>query len=397
MWCVVRAEVLTTLAMDDSRTPVGAATSELVPRDVLAAACGGDRVEMGPAGEWLVRCAAEAELGAVLRACAERGADPAISSRRTVAPADGGVMCVGELDQVTGYDVDSGVVTAGPGCTAGALREALADNEQWLPPIVDCTAEQALGAIACGRHVGTLASSFGPLSAYVLAVRMVLRNGDIIALGCQARKDVTGYDIMRYALSTAGGSGVVTSATFRVIARPPAWASLALPCESLDAALAAARHIDDDIHPAGVACAGASPDSGQPPVTVVRLAGTAEAVRLQREAVARVVSTAHSDSDAVARSVWHLFDDRGCRRAGGVRAVVPVAALAQVCRQVADAARLIACPVDGRIVAFPASPRGREALNEAVASAGGTSDDSGVNSIPAALRQRLGNVFRCSA
>jgi FAD/FMN-containing dehydrogenase len=259
--------------------------------------------------------------------------------------------------------------------------------------VLDCSDSEAIGDIACGNQIGSLAAAHGPMSVFVLGASFVLRSGERITVGSRARKDVTGYDILRYALSCGDARAALASLTCKVVAAPPHWAHTVVSCADLGEAIEHARLIDDRVHPIGLLCAD---DDGSDAARIyVRLAGARTAVEEQRRVVEEMNQNVASgdDHEQLASQCWARFDDRGCRHRGGSRGVVPTEALAALGTPRPEGLRRIVNLHDGRVAWFAPTPATSQSFARTLERLGGRILDTSTTTVPPALRQRLDAVF----
>ncbi len=74
---------------------------------------------------------------------------------------------------------------------------------------------------------------YGVTTNHVLALELVLPNGEVVQLG-GAMEDVPGYDLRGLVVGSEGTFGIVTRATVRLIRQPEAWQTLLAIFESVD-------------------------------------------------------------------------------------------------------------------------------------------------------------------
>ena len=175
----------------------------------------------------------------IVRICAEHGL-PIIpfgtgsSLEGHVNAPQGGVSVdfrdMNKLLKVHAEDLDCVVE---PGITRKTLNEQLRDSGLFFP--IDPGADASIGGMAATRASGTNAVRYGTMKDNVLAMKVVLANGEVIDTARRAKKTSAGYDLTRLIVGSEGTLGIITQLTLKLSGIPEAISGGTCPFPSVEA------------------------------------------------------------------------------------------------------------------------------------------------------------------
>lgn len=122
---------------------------------------------------------------------------------------------------IVSYEPAELVITARAGTPLSEIESALAKNNQMLgfePPYFGASATLG-GTIACNLS-GPRRPYAGSARDFVLGMRIINGQGEILSFGGQVMKNVAGYDISRLMTGSLGTLGVILEVSLKVLPKP---------------------------------------------------------------------------------------------------------------------------------------------------------------------------------
>ncbi len=148
-----------------------------------------------------------------------------------------------EMNAIAGvleYEPHELTFTALAGTCLAKVNRLLSKHGQYLPfdpPLAERGA--TLGGTVASGLSGSGRYHYGGVRDFLLGVRFVDSQGELVRGGGKVVKNAAGFDLPKLMIGSRGSLGVLVELSFKVFPRPQAYASLRRHCADLDEALQA--------------------------------------------------------------------------------------------------------------------------------------------------------------
>ncbi|MGW9112488.1 FAD-binding oxidoreductase [Microbacterium sp. NPDC055683] len=188
----------------------------------------GTRASAPDSGPAVAFPASAAEVQAVVRAAASariaiipRGAGSGLSGGAVAAP-DQLVVSTERLTRIVEIAPADEIAVVEPGVINADLNAALAPYGLFYAPDPASYAISSIGGNIATNAGGLRCAKYGVTRESILALDVVLPDGELVSIGHRSLKGVTGYDLVSLLTGSEGTLGIVVSATVRTRPLPVA-------------------------------------------------------------------------------------------------------------------------------------------------------------------------------
>jgi len=137
-------------------------------------------------------------------------------------PVNGGIVLAMEkhMNRILEVDMENMLAVVQPGVINKDLQRHVEKLGLFYPPDPASEEYSTLGGNVSENAGGMRAAKYGLTKDYVMALRAVLPNGDVIRAGKRTIKDVAGYNIAGILTASEGSLAVITEITLKLIPKP---------------------------------------------------------------------------------------------------------------------------------------------------------------------------------
>ena len=166
-------------------------------------------------------------------------------------PTNGGIVLLFKhLNKILEIDEENLTITVQPGVITLDMINTIEEKGLFYPPDPSSMKISTIGGNINENSGGLRGLKYGVTRDYVIALEIVLANGDIIRTGGKLAKDVAGYDFTRLFVGSEGTLGIITEATLKLIPMPETKKTMLALYDSLeDAARTVSKIISSKIIP----------------------------------------------------------------------------------------------------------------------------------------------------
>ncbi|MDH3637193.1 MAG: glycolate oxidase subunit GlcE [Gammaproteobacteria bacterium] len=151
---------------------------------------------------------------------------------------DGAILDTEVCAGIVNYAPTELVITARAGTKLSELQAVLGERNQMFafePPAFGAGA--TIGGVVASGLSGPRRAYAGALRDFLLGVRIVNGQGEILRFGGEVMKNVAGYDVSRLMAGAMGTLGIITEVSLKVLPKPPVEQTLGFDLDADEAIL----------------------------------------------------------------------------------------------------------------------------------------------------------------
>ncbi len=176
--------------------------------------------------EVVVRPASEEEVSEIVKLANEleipiipRGAGTGLCG--SVLPLERAILLdIARMNKIKAVRVEDLNCRVEAGVVYDELNKVLSSHGFFFPPTPESEEICTVGGMVASNASGMRAIKYGATRDYVLGLKAVLANGDIIEVGTNTLKNSPGYQLERLLVGSEGTLGIITEVVLRISPKP---------------------------------------------------------------------------------------------------------------------------------------------------------------------------------
>lgn len=153
------------------------------------------------------------------------------------------VLCLVRMDKILEVDTANLTLLAEAGVITQTIAETAARHGLFYPPDPGSMKISTIGGNIAENSGGLRGLKYGVTRDYVMAIEVVLANGEICWLGSKCVKDVAGYNLKDLFIGSEGTLGIVTRVLLKLLPLPASRKTMLAIFSEMDSAASAVSAI----------------------------------------------------------------------------------------------------------------------------------------------------------
>lgn len=163
------------------------------------------------------------------------------------------ILNFSKMNKIINISPENMTATVEPGVVLGHFQREVEKFGLFYPPDPSNLAVSTIGGSIAQSSGGAKSFKYGTTKDYVIDLKVVMANGDILRTGANTIKNATGYNLNTLFVGSEGTLGIVVEATLKLIPKPESKKVLMAYFDSVkEAVLAVNSIIEQRIYPATI-------------------------------------------------------------------------------------------------------------------------------------------------
>ena len=136
-------------------------------------------------------------------------------------PINGGIILnFSKMNKILELNTQNMTIKVKPGVTVGEIQDWAEKNNLFYPPDPSNLKVSTIGGSIAQNSAGARCFKYGSTKNYVLDLKVVTADGEVISTGSNTVKNAVGYDLNSIFTGSEGTLGIVVEATLKLIPKP---------------------------------------------------------------------------------------------------------------------------------------------------------------------------------
>ncbi len=163
------------------------------------------------------------------------------------------ILNFSKMNKIINISPENMTATVEPGVVLGNLQKEVEKFGLFYPPDPSNLAVSTIGGSIAQSSGGAKSFKYGTTKDYVIDLKVVMANGEILRTGANTIKNATGYNLNTLFVGSEGTLGIVVEATLKLIPKPESKKVLMAYFDSVkEAVIAVNSIIEQRIYPATI-------------------------------------------------------------------------------------------------------------------------------------------------
>ena len=170
-----------------------------------------------------------------------------------LTPTGGIVLNFSKMNKILDFSAENMTIKVQPGVILENIKNTAESKGLFFPPDPSNYKVSTIGGAIALSSGGALSLKYGTTKDYILSLKVVTANGEVLTLGSETMKDAAGYHLNQLIIGSEGTLAIVVEATLKLIPKPECRQVISAYFDSFEDAVNAVNKImTSNISPAAI-------------------------------------------------------------------------------------------------------------------------------------------------